>query len=335
MRFGAHQYIRRHTDTVQTENLIFDRTIQALYNSVKENAPKVFDLLLSQRSSALLGFFNYDLPLMKRISDPTAFLRRLGASPHEILGRVEDLNTYRKLFERQLRYERFRPMADAPSLVVSPADSRVVTGAFDPPHPLFIKEKFFRYEELIGPDKPKWLEAFRQGLWAIFRLTPDKYHYNHCPVAGKVADIYEINGKYHSCNPGAVVRSVTPYSKNRRVVTIIDTDTPNGTRAGLVAMVEIVALMIGNIVQCYSDRGYEAPRAVSKGLLLKKGQPKSLFRPGSSTTVLIFQKNRINFSRDLLENGKRADVESRFSKGFGTALVETELNVRETIGKAL
>jgi hypothetical protein len=35
-------------------------------------------------------------------------------------------------------------------------------------------------------DSP-WLPAFDRGDFAIFRLTPDKYHYNHVPVSGEVA----------------------------------------------------------------------------------------------------------------------------------------------------
>ncbi|MEW6380247.1 MAG: phosphatidylserine decarboxylase [bacterium] len=60
------------------------------------------------------------------------------------------------------------------------------------------------FEELFGIDKTSWLRAFEGGDFAIFRLTPDKYHYNHTPVAGKIVDIYPIGGEYHSCNPTAV-----------------------------------------------------------------------------------------------------------------------------------
>src|SRR5690606_29907697 len=122
------------------------------------------------------------------------------------------------------------------------------------------------------------LEAFSGGDFAVFRLTPDKYHYNHAPVAGRVVDAYAVDGRYHSCNPGAVVQLVTPYSKNKRFVTVIDTDVEGGTGVGLVAMVEIVALMIGEIVQCYSDERYDAPRPVEPGLFLRRGAPKSLYR---------------------------------------------------------
>jgi phosphatidylserine decarboxylase len=131
-----------------------------------------------------------------------------------------------------------------------------------------------------------------------------------------------------------VVSLVTPFSKNKRVVTIIDTDVPGGTHAGLVAMIEVVALMIGDIVQCYSEKGYDHPRPVGTGLFLRKGMPKSLFRPGSSTVVLMFQRNRLRFADDIAANMFYPDVESIFSQGFGRSLVETEVQVRSHIGTA-
>jgi phosphatidylserine decarboxylase len=151
-------------------------------------------------------------------------------------------------------------------------------------------------------------------------------------VAGVVRDIYEINGGYHSCNPGAVVTTATPYSKNKRVVTVIDTDVPEGTGVGLVAMIEVVALMIGDIVQCYSEHRYDAPRPVTKGMFLDKGLPKSLYRPGSSTDVLLFQRDRFVFADDIVWNLSRNGALSRFSLGFGKPLVETEVSVRSFIG---
>jgi phosphatidylserine decarboxylase len=164
-----------------------------------------------------------------------------------------------------------------------------------------------------------------------FRLTPEKYHYNHTPVAGRVVDFYEIDGEYHACNPGAVVAMITPYSKNKRVVTIIDTDVHGGTRVGMVAMIEIVALMIGRIAQCYSEEGYESPQDVRPGMFVKKGAAKSLYSPGSSTDVLIFQKGRVRFGEDLIQNMLHPSIESRFSRGFGIPLAETDVKVRSLI----
>ena len=114
----------------------------------------------------------------------------------------------------------------------------------------------------------------------MFRLTLDKYHYNHAPVAGVVKDFFVLDGACHACNPSAVVAVVTPYSKNRRHVTLIDTDVPGGSQVGMVAMVEVAALMIGDIVQCYSDEKYASPKPMTRGLFLRRGAPKSRYRPG-------------------------------------------------------
>lgn len=143
---------------------------------------------------------------------------------------------------------------------------------------------------------------------------------------------YQYDGQYHSCNPGPVVALVAPYSKNKRVVTIIDTDVSGGTGVGLVAVVEIVALMIGDIAQCYSPTQYDHPIAVEAGMFVERGCPKSLFRPRSSTTVLLFQEHRVQFSQDLICNLHRKDIESRYSERLGRPLVETDVQVRSTIG---
>jgi len=329
-----HQYIDRKTRQVRTETLKADPVINAIYSPIRENASVLFHLMISARMSSLIGAVSYDLPFFRPSSDTKNVLAAQGIDLSEVIGDPATLDTLRKVFERKIRYEQLRPMPERTDAVVSPSDSRLLVGAFSKNSALFIKGKFFDFFELIGRDKPQWLNAFDQGSFAVTRLTPDKYHYNHTPVAGTVLDVYEIDGHFHSCNPGAVVREVTPYSKNRRVVTIIDTDVPGGTGCGLVCMVEVVAMMIGKIVQCYSKKGYENPRPVVPGLFMEKGCPKSLYRPGSSTTIVIFQKQRICFSKDLLENQVRADVSSRFCEGFGRPLVETDVTVRSGIGHA-
>jgi phosphatidylserine decarboxylase len=99
-------------------------------------------------------------------------------------------------------------------------------------------------------------------------------------------------------------------------------------------MIEVVALMIGDIVQAYSCHGYDAPQTVERGMFLEKGQPKSLYRPGSSTDILIFQQGRVSFAEDLLSNMRQPGVSSRFTHGFGIPLVETDVRVRSLIASA-
>jgi phosphatidylserine decarboxylase len=273
---------------------------------------------------------NFDRPVLSK----GTFLAKCGIDLSECLDPPEQLDTPRKIFERRINYHECRPMPADTDAVVSPADARVLVGSFRETSMIFLKEKFFSFEEMFGCGNSVWHEAFSGGDFAVFRLTPDKYHYNHTPVAGQVVDFYAIEGDYHSCNPTAVVSIATPYSKNKRVVTVIDTDVAGGTGVGLVAMIEVVALMIGDIVQAYSMEGYDAPLQVKKGMFLLKGQPKSLYRPGSSTDILIFQRGRIDFAGDILDNMRQTGVSSRFTQGFNKPLVETDVRVRSLFGRA-
>ena len=335
MNLSQHQYIERDTRRVMTERLYGDRIISYFYNSEREQTSALFRALSSPHVSSLLSLVNYDLPGLSRLSGAHRFVNRLGINLSECVEPPERLKTAKKIFERQIRYWETRPMPDAPTSVVSPADGRVLVGSLAETSQFFLKEKFFNIDELLGQDYSHWLEAFAGGDFAIFRLTPDKYHYNHMPVAGRVLDIYEISGCYHPANPSAVVTVATPYSKNKRVVTIIDTDRVGGTHVGLVAMIEIVALMIGDIVRRYSRERYESPQFILPGMFLEKGCPKSLFRPGSSTDVLVFQKNRVRFCDDIIANMRHQGAYSRYSQGFGAQLVETDVQVRSLIGRAI
>ena len=92
-----------------------------------------------------------------------------------------------------------------------------------------------------------------------------------------------------------------------------------------------MALLIGDIEQRYSEQAYDDPREISPGMFLRKGYPKSLYRPGSSTNILIFEKDRVEFCEDLVKNMLHPKAQSVFSRGFGRSLVETEVKVRSPI----
>ncbi len=332
---GLHQYIDRETAAVRSEQLYGDRIVNYLYSVVREKAPFLFKALISSSISHLVGLWNYDVTFGPAFSGVPSFCRKLGIDLSECVDNPLTFDSPRHVFERKIRYWQRRPMEPDNWTIVSPADSKLLLGSLRTHPQLFLKEKFFDVYELLGHEKASWHRVFQDGDFAIFRLTPDEYHYNHVPVSGVVLDYYEVDGTYHSCNPGPIISVITPYSKNKRVVTVIDTDVPGGTQAGRIAMIEIVALMIGAIEQCYSERLYDEPQRMKKGLFVRKGQPKSLFRPGSSTDVLVFERGRMTFCQDLLANQRRRDAVSRYSLSFGSPAVETAVKVRATIGHAL
>jgi len=326
-----HEYIIRETGKIARERLVGDRTVRALYSPKLENAAWVAKLASSRKFSEVLGYLNYDNRLSSRAAGTQRFLKKSGIDFSELVDDPATLNTARKLFERKIRYWERRPLPEVHPCVVCPADSRVAVGSISETSRLLIKEKFFAFPELLGGPCHRWTAAFKDGDFAVFRLTPEKYHYTHVPVTGVVEDFYAVEGRYHSCNPNATARLLTPHSKNRRVVTVVNTECPGGTGVGLVAMIEVVALMIGQIDQRYSEHEYRDPQPIEKGMLLRMGFPKALFRPGSSTVVLLFQRDRIRFAEDLVRNQRRTEVRSRYSKAFGQTLVETDVAVRSLL----
>ena len=327
-----HQYIDRRTSAIMDEHLFHDELIQAVYSEVRERVPFLFNLITSARMSSLIAYAMYDFPVGPKLFGADDFIQKMGIQKSEILF-PETLTTPRQFFERKIKYWECRPLPKEEHAVVAPADSRMLAGPVDELCSVRIKEKFFSYTELLGEHKAIWAAAFSKGDFAVFRLTPDKYHWNHFSVSGIIKDFYEVDGAYHSCNPSACIALATPYSKNRRVVTVIDTDVKDGTQVGLVAMIEVVALMIGGIEQRYSALRYESPTPVRAGMFVTRGAPKSVFRPGSSVDILLFQKDRVGFSPDITANLRRTDVESRYTTGFSTPIVETEVQVRSEIGR--
>ena len=157
----------------------------------------VFRTLTSARISSLLGWLNFDAVLASPFSGLDSFIRSWGMDMSECLDDPQRLDTPSKLFTRKIRYWQCRPMDAERDVVTSPADSRVLLGSLDSSSLLFIKEKFFSFQELLGERNTSWLAAFEHGDFAVFRLTPEKYHYVHAPVSGRVVDFYSLPGSYH------------------------------------------------------------------------------------------------------------------------------------------
>lgn len=325
----AHAFVERDDGRIVDERLFADRIVSYLYSSVRESAPTLFRAATSARMSRVLGWVNYDAPFGPRLLGSQRFLARCGVDLEECVDPPRALTTPRAVFERRIRYWDGRPQPERPDVVVSPADSRATVGSLNADSALFIKGKFFALDELLGT--PADARRFVGGEVALFRLTPDKYHYTHTPVSGRVEQHYPISGAHHACNPSTPLELATPLSRNARTVTVFDTDVEGGTGVGVVAMVEVVALMIGRIDQRYSERRYEDPRPLRPGDFAVRGAPKALFRPGSSSVVLLFEPGRVRFADDLERNAARFDVPSRLSLAAGRPLVETDVRVRSPL----
>ena len=121
----------------------------------REHASFVFKLLASQSFSRFLGWLNYDFPLGQNIAGGKRFLQRCAIDLRECTESLGGLDSARKIFERKIRYWQCRPMSEIAAEIVCPADSRVLFGSLRESSSLFLKSKFFDYEELLGLDKPR------------------------------------------------------------------------------------------------------------------------------------------------------------------------------------
>ena len=160
-----------------TEDLIADRLVNLVYSRGREIAPNLFRQQTSRRSNDLWAYLHFDLTAGSPRRAARRIIHSLGIDLGECVA-AGALASPRQVFERQIRYWACRPMAAARERVVSPADARMVFGSLARQSLFFLKEKFFDFQELLGIDKPDWRGAFEGGQFAIFRLTPEKYHYN-------------------------------------------------------------------------------------------------------------------------------------------------------------
>ena len=111
-------------------------------------------------------------------------------------------------------------------------------------------------------------------------------------------------GKYHSVNPVALDSKDKIFCMNKRSYTIIDTK-----KFGRVAFMEVGAFGVGGIHQTFT------------GTKVERMQEKGYFDFGGSTIVLVFQKDSIEFSPDLISNSSK--------------MIETLVQVGETIAKSV
>lgn len=336
----AHQYVERIRGTASNETLLADQVINFLYHPSREEPGYLLNALASGIVTDALAHWQFD----RRLRDPRGCIEyaahRMMIRESETVNGFAAMRTMRDLFERQIRYWDVRPLPDDTGAILSPADGKLLPFTAFEREMLPVKSKFIRIDDLLGIANP-WTHRFARALnpnshleplaGVVVRLTPDVYHYTHAPVSGRVVTQQFIEGRFHSCNPTALIRFTGSYAMNRRVVTVYDTDVECGSNVGLVVQVDVAAMMIGQIEPRYSKHRYEIPRRLQVGDFVERGAPVSMFRPGSSTSIVLWEGTRAALSSELLANASRSDLRSRFSDWLGKPWVETQVAVRQAI----
>jgi phosphatidylserine decarboxylase len=325
----THQYLPLSGIGAVDEALIADRVISFLYSTAREHPSILQRMAASRLASTALATWEFDWPLRKPLSAIAAAAERMQIGLDDVYGDMRSWRTLRDLFERKIRFWDARPLDTEARTIASPADGKALAFGFPRDALMPVKSKWVAFPELVGSQA--LVDSLAPISGVIVRLTPDAYHYVHAPVSGVVRSHELIDGALHSCNPTALVTFANPYTINLRRVTAIDTDVHHGSRVGLVVVVNIAAMMIGRIEDAYSESRYDNVQAIKAGTFVKRGQPMALFRPGSSTSIVLWRQSRASLAPALARNSGRPDVQSRFSDWLLSPWVESAVRVRSTL----
>lgn len=250
----------------------------------------------------------YDSPASAR--EIPGFIAFHNLDVDEIRDPLDSFKTFNEFFYRKLKPDA-RPVdePDNPRRLVSAADCRLmVFENIDAATKLWIKGREFSVERLLGERFADKVEQYKNGSLCIFRLAPQDYHRFHCPADGVVGEPFTIEGSYYTVNPVAIRSAIDVYCENVRVVVPLHTKD-----FGTIYTVHIGAMLVGSI-----------KITVTAGQTIKRGDELGYYAFGGSTTILVFEKNRLEWDEDIAMNSN-ASIETLIKQGRGIGrAVETE-----------
>ena len=286
------EFYDRQTGELCREKVMGDALIKWAYQTLSGKILSKF-IFGSSIISKIIGRY-FDSSLSKSKIEKTII--DLGIDESEFALPKEQFTSFNDFFTRKLKDDA-RPFSNDKNHFISPADGRLlVYDNIGSSSKINVKGINSSFEHLFS----RKIDEFDNGKIAVVRLCPADYHRYHFPCAGKVVEEVNLSGEYHSVNPVALAEVDNLFCLNKRSYTIIDTND-----FGRIAYMEVGAFGVAGIHKTFEGRD------------VNRMQEKGYFDFGGSTIVIVFQKNKINFSDDLLQHS---------SEG-----VETLVKVGETI----
>ncbi|GAA5990461.1 hypothetical protein JCM10908_007382 [Rhodotorula pacifica] len=207
---------------------------------------------------------------------------------------ITKYRTFNEFFYRKLK-PNARPPArpEDPDVVSSAADCRLtVFQSVEKAKEIWIKGRNFTITNLLGD--ASLAQQFENGEIAVFRLAPADYHRYHSPVSGTVGKSKSIEGTYYTVNPVCVNENLDVFTKNKRDVTLLSCDRPDGSTVP-VAFVQVGAMLVGSIV-----------RTQEEGKKVRRADELGYFAYGGSTIIALFPPGHVQWDADLLKNSAAA-----------------------------
>jgi phosphatidylserine decarboxylase len=300
------RYFHRARRTIETEVVYGDGWLRWTYG----NPVGRLTLELLVKRALVSRIYGWQMNRRFSAQRVLPFIAKYDVDVDEFVKSPFVFKTFNDFFYRALK-PAARPVAPGGSVAVLPADGRHLAFAdVDLPDGFYAKGQKFSLASLLGEANAPAAErpltsAFAGGSILISRLCPVDYHRFHFPVTGTPGESRLINGCLYSVSPIALRRNLAYLWENKRMVTLIDSPV-----FGQVAMIEVGATMVGSILQTFSA-----------GKPVGKGEEKGLFRFGGSCVITLFQKGRMRFDSDLLEQSARPiEVYARMGERLGEAV---------------
>lgn len=277
------QYYNRHTRKLETEQVYGEGFLRWAYENPLGKA--ALHMLVKRRAFSAWYGRRMNQPASARKIAP--FIAKYALDPGDFADAPDSFSNFNEFFFRRLKPEA-RPVFDDPASVVFPADGRHLgfQRAADI-HSVFVKGQRFDLAKLLGD--ADLATRYADGPLVLSRLCPVDYHRFHFPVAGTPGEARIIPGPLFSVSPLALREKIEYLWMNKRAVTLLDAGL-----FGTVAIIEIGATCVGSILQTYHP-----------GKPVVKGNEKGFFAFGGSSTITLFEPDRIHLAQDLLEQSDR------------------------------
>ncbi len=231
------------------------------------------------------------------------FVQTYGIDLSESEKTLIEFDSFSDFFTRRLK-PGIRYIDPNPSSVVAPCDGRaLVFPDLKNMEGFYVKGQKLSLKSLVQEET--FAKNYDEGAMALIRLSPLDYHRFHFPFDCFAHYSKLIPGSYYSVNPIALRRDLEILCKNKRMITEIDSE-----QFGRVLFIEVGATFVGTIHQTFS---YDH--------LYSKGEEKGYFSFGGSTVILIFEKRRVIFEKDLVYySNKNIETMIRFGEPLARAL---------------
>lgn len=232
-------------------------------------------------ATRFMGWFSrIESPLLTRIC---VWIWQRFSDLHLEEARQTRFRSLRECFIRELK-PGARPFDPDPCVLASPCDAIVgACGAVDGVRVFQAKGFPYTLHDLTGD--PALVTRYRNGTYATLRITADRYHRFHAPMAGRLSELTYISGDTWNVNPIALKRIEKLFCRNERAVLPIDTP-----HAGQILLVPVAAVLVAcmrfRFLGAPLDLAYRGPNRIACDAWFDKGEELGWFEHGS--TILVF-----------------------------------------------